>query len=101
LSCAAQARDCSPAALGTARTLTIKTSEHTGIGHRYPALRLAHGEIILTFDDGPPPKTTPATLDTLAKDCMQATFFMIGKHADAHPDLAKQTGRCGGFTNPC
>jgi peptidoglycan/xylan/chitin deacetylase (PgdA/CDA1 family) len=32
---------------------------------------------------------------------MQATFFMIGKHADAHPDLAKQTGRCGGFTNPC
>ena len=67
LSCTAQARDCGPGALGTSRTLTIKTGERTGIGHGYPALGLAKGEIILTFDDGPSPKTTPAILDTLAR----------------------------------
>jgi peptidoglycan/xylan/chitin deacetylase (PgdA/CDA1 family) len=95
LSCSAQARDCGPDALGTARTLTIKTGERSGIGHGYPALGLAKGEIILTFDDGPSPKTTPSILDTLAKDCIQATFFMIGKHAEAHPELAKQVREAG------
>jgi peptidoglycan/xylan/chitin deacetylase (PgdA/CDA1 family) len=90
LSCAAQARDCGPNVLGTARTLTIKTGDRQGIGHGYPALGLAKGEIILTFDDGPSPKTTPQILDTLAKDCIQATFFMIGKHAEANPELAKR-----------
>jgi peptidoglycan/xylan/chitin deacetylase (PgdA/CDA1 family) len=95
LPCTAQARDCGPDVLGTSRTLTIKTGDRTGIGHGYPALGLAHGEIILTFDDGPSPKTTPAILDTLAKDCVQATFFMIGKHAAAHPELAKQVREAG------
>lgn len=90
LSNAAQARDCGPDALGTSRTLTIKTGERQGIGHGYPAMGLAKGEIILTFDDGPSPKTTPQILDILAKDCVKATFFMIGKHAEANPDLAKR-----------
>lgn len=95
VSCVAQARDCGPDALGTSRTLTIKTGERTGIGHGYPALGLAKGEIILTFDDGPSPKTTPAILDILAKDCVQATFFMIGKHAEAHPELARRVREAG------
>lgn len=95
VSCVAQARDCGPDALGTSRTLTIKTGERTGIGHGYPGLGLAKGEIILTFDDGPSPKTTPAILDILAKDCVQATFFMIGKHAEAHPELARRVREAG------
>ncbi len=94
-SSAAQARDCAADALGTSRTLTVRTGERPGIGHGYPALGLAHGEIILTFDDGPSPKTTPAILDILAKDCVQATFFMIGKHADANPALARQVREAG------
>lgn len=95
LSCAAQARDCGPDALGTSRTLKIKIGDRQGIGHGYPALGLAKGEIILTFDDGPSPKTTPQILDTLAKDCIQATFFMIGKHAEANPELAKREREAG------
>jgi peptidoglycan/xylan/chitin deacetylase (PgdA/CDA1 family) len=95
LSGVAQARDCGPDALGTLRTFTVKTGERTGIGHGYPAMGLAKGEIILTFDDGPSPKTTPQILDTLAKDCIQATFFMIGKHAEANPELAKQVREAG------
>lgn len=95
VSYAAQARDCGLDALGTSRTLKIKTGERSGIGHGYPALGLAKGEIILTFDDGPSPKTTPAILDTLAKDCVQATFFMIGKHAEANPELARRVREAG------
>ena len=90
LSCAAQARECDAGALGTSRTLKVSTAERTGIGHGYPALGLAHREIILTFDDGPKPETTPAILDALARECVQATFFMIGKRAEAHPELAKR-----------
>jgi peptidoglycan/xylan/chitin deacetylase (PgdA/CDA1 family) len=89
LSGAAQARDCDAGALGTSRTLKLQTAQTTGIGQGYPALGLAHGEIILTFDDGPMPATTPEIVKILAKECVQATFFMIGKRAEAHPDLAR------------
>lgn len=91
----AHARDCGPEALGTSRTLTLSTADTIGIGHGYPALGLAHGEIILTFDDGPLPETTPAIIDILAKECVQATFFMIGRRAEAHADLARQVRDAG------
>src|SRR5690349_13932851 len=87
LSGTAQAANCDANALGTSRTLTIGTAQRTGIGQGYPALGLGHGEIILTFDDGPQPNTTPAILDALAKECVQATFFMIGKRAEASPEI--------------
>lgn len=38
-------------------------------------------ELILTFDDGPNPKTTPSVLDTLAKHHIHATFFLVGEMA--------------------
>jgi peptidoglycan/xylan/chitin deacetylase (PgdA/CDA1 family) len=95
LSCAAQARDCDAGALGTSRTIDVQTAQRTGIGQGYPALGLARGEIILTFDDGPLSGTTPAILDALAKECVQATFFMIGKRAEAHPDIAARIREAG------
>src|SRR5438046_9750752 len=36
--------------------------------------------IYLTFDDGPNPTTTPALLDVLAREGVQATFFLIDRH---------------------
>ena len=93
--CATSAFACEPGALGTSRVLKVSTAERTGVGHSYPALGLAHGEIILTFDDGPKPETTSAILDTLAKECVQATFFMIGKRAEAHPELAARVREAG------
>lgn len=94
--CHAQNAACHhPDALGTSRILKINTKDTVGIGHGFPALGLAHREIILTFDDGPMPDTTPQILDTLAKDCIQATFFMIGKRADAHPELVKRVKDAG------
>lgn len=92
-----QAHACEPGALGTSRVLKLSTDETTGVGHGYPALGLAHGEIILTFDDGPMPETTPAVLNILAKECVHATFFMIGKRAEAHPEIAAKV-RNGGHS---
>jgi peptidoglycan/xylan/chitin deacetylase (PgdA/CDA1 family) len=36
--------------------------------------------VYLTFDDGPNPTTTPDLLDVLARERVQATFFLIDRH---------------------
>ena len=43
--------------------------------------------VYLTFDDGPIPEMTPAVLDILRNEGVQATFFMVGENAQRHPDL--------------
>ncbi len=47
-------------------------------------------KIALTFDDGPDRKWTPTVLDILAKYQVPATFFYIGRHAVANPDLVRR-----------
>jgi peptidoglycan/xylan/chitin deacetylase (PgdA/CDA1 family) len=46
--------------------------------------------VALTFDDGPHPTFTPAILDGLAAAGVKATFFVIGRHAKAHPALLRR-----------
>lgn len=46
--------------------------------------------IYLTFDDGPTPKITNWVLDQLAQYKAKATFFCIGKNAEAHPNLCRE-----------
>lgn len=43
----------------------------------------------LTFDDGPGP-STPEVLDTLAREGVRATFFVLGRQVDRHPDLVRR-----------
>lgn len=43
--------------------------------------------VALTFDDGPDPLTTPLLLGLLEKRGVNATFFVIGENAAAHPEL--------------
>jgi peptidoglycan/xylan/chitin deacetylase (PgdA/CDA1 family) len=43
----------------------------------------------LTFDDGPDPATTPRVLDALDEVGAKATFFVIVRKAEAHPELIK------------
>jgi peptidoglycan/xylan/chitin deacetylase (PgdA/CDA1 family) len=40
---------------------------------------------VLTFDDGPLPKYSNQVLDILASQCVKATFFAIGRQANANP----------------
>jgi len=45
--------------------------------------------VALTFDDGPDPDTTPRALDALDAAGAKATFFLIAKKAEAHPDVVR------------
>ena len=72
-------------ALGTSRVLKVDTGTTAGFGKPFRALPLSRGEIVLTFDDGPAPGSTSQILDILARECIRATFFMIGKRAEAEP----------------
>jgi peptidoglycan/xylan/chitin deacetylase (PgdA/CDA1 family) len=51
--------------------------------------------VALTFDDGPDPMSTPAVLDALDAAAAKATFFVIGKKAELHPDLVREIMRRG------
>ena len=55
----------------------------------------AGSRVALTFDDGPDPEVTPRVLDLLDDHGARASFFVIGRRAAAHPDLARETVRRG------
>lgn len=44
----------------------------------------------LTFDDGPSGPVTESILDTLKQYNVPATFFVVGKNAEAYPDLLRR-----------
>jgi peptidoglycan/xylan/chitin deacetylase (PgdA/CDA1 family) len=43
----------------------------------------------ITFDDGPHPTFTPAMLEVLERFDARATFFLIGEHVEAFPDVVE------------
>ncbi len=89
---AAQGSACPAAALGVARQIVLGTKGGFAIGLKtYPqSLDLADHEVVLTFDDGPSPTTTPAVLKALGAQCVHATFFLIGRNAAAYPALVRR-----------
>jgi peptidoglycan/xylan/chitin deacetylase (PgdA/CDA1 family) len=46
--------------------------------------------VALTFDDGPHPRWTPVVLDLLAARGVHATFFVIARKVDTHPEVVRQ-----------
>lgn len=67
-------------------------------GYRY--LKLSRGSkrspnVALTFDDGPHPDFTPKLLDILKRHNVKATFFVVGKLAEQHPDLIRAESLAG------
>ena len=46
--------------------------------------------VALTYDDGPNPPYTDRLLDVLAKHEVKATFFMIGKRIERHPETVSR-----------
>jgi peptidoglycan-N-acetylglucosamine deacetylase len=47
-------------------------------------------KVAITFDDGPSIEHTPAVLDTLATAGARCTFFVLGRHVRAHPEVARR-----------
>ena len=90
----AAARTCpgNPDALGTKRVLTVDANSTPRVGRKsFPGtLPLRPKELVLTFDDGPWPTTTPKVLDALKHECVLATFFLIGRNVAAHPEIARR-----------
>ncbi|MGW4892632.1 bifunctional polysaccharide deacetylase/glycosyltransferase family 2 protein [Kitasatospora sp. NPDC004240] len=50
----------------------------------------APGTVALTFDDGPDPRWTAEVLDTLRRNQVRATFFVVGTEVAAHPELVRR-----------
>jgi peptidoglycan-N-acetylglucosamine deacetylase len=46
--------------------------------------------LALTYDDGPSGELTPQLLDLLQSRGASATFFMLGRHAQRHPDIVER-----------
>ncbi len=86
-----------PDAIGISREIIIPSP----IGAKPVALKSGRGiklrrkELVLTIDDGPHPRYTPAILKTLKKYCLKATFFMVGEMASQSPHLVREVYRQG------
>jgi peptidoglycan/xylan/chitin deacetylase (PgdA/CDA1 family) len=80
-----------PDAIGVSRTITVSAKDYPRLGHMQyrDSLPLADHEVVLTFDDGPLPPYTTRVLDILAKNCVKATFFLVGRHTAANPETAR------------
>jgi peptidoglycan/xylan/chitin deacetylase (PgdA/CDA1 family) len=95
----ASAADCPghPDALGTSRTLVVDPRQHIRIGTmQYPeTLPLDDHDVVLSFDDGPVPKYSNQVLDILASQCVKATFFIIGRQANANPEGVRKLVAAG------
>src|SRR6476469_689406 len=96
---AASAGECPghPDAIGTSRTIVVDPREHGRIGTMDYAetLPLADHEVVLTFDDGPIPKYSNQILEILASQCVKATFFLVGRQANANPEGVRKVRNAG------
>jgi peptidoglycan/xylan/chitin deacetylase (PgdA/CDA1 family) len=81
---------CDANVLGTSRTLTLPREGAAYGTAQHGPLPLAPGEVVITFDDGPRPESTPRVLQALKAQCVRATFFMVGEPLLAHRELARQ-----------
>lgn len=48
------------------------------------------GGVVITFDDGPDPETTPEVLDVLKSRGAKAVFFLVGDRAEQNPDIVRR-----------
>jgi peptidoglycan/xylan/chitin deacetylase (PgdA/CDA1 family) len=91
------ARCANPKALGVSRTIAVDPRILPAVGrHDYAGtLPLAPREVVLTFDDGPRPPATGRVLKALADECVRATFFVVGRQANAYPQIVRRVRNAG------
>lgn len=79
--------------LFVAVTLFLNRYVYQGFGKQVDILRRGTQEfkvVALTFDDGPDPVYTQGVLDILQRYDVTATFFMVGRHVQQYPDIARR-----------
>jgi len=79
-------------ALATERVLVVDPAAYPRVGRKHfpQTLPLRPKEVVLTFDDGPEPGSTARVLDALKRECVRASFFVLGRSAAAHPALLRR-----------
>lgn len=80
--------------LGTARTLVLDPAEHSVVTGAERSLGLRNREVVLSFDDGPLPSTR-RVLRALERECVRATFFVVGRMAKHHGALLRRIAAAG------
>ena len=86
-----------PDAIGTSRTIAVDPAALPRIGKMQyrNTLPLDDHEVAITFDDGPLPPYTDRILETLASECVKATYFLVGQMARAYPDAVRRIYNAG------
>ena len=57
---------------------------------RIPATLPSRQGVLLTFDDGPHPRGTPAVLAALGREGVPAVFFVCGEQAIRYPEILRE-----------
>jgi peptidoglycan-N-acetylglucosamine deacetylase len=68
---------------------TANQSDRPGFGI-YTRVHTQAPYLAMTFDDGPSAEYTPRLLDMLKARHLKATFFLVGKNVQAHPELVRR-----------
>jgi peptidoglycan/xylan/chitin deacetylase (PgdA/CDA1 family) len=69
------------------------TETNTSDGAKFGIYTHVHTQapyLAMTFDDGPSAEYTPRLLDMLKARHIKATFFLVGKNVQAHPELVRR-----------
>jgi peptidoglycan/xylan/chitin deacetylase (PgdA/CDA1 family) len=95
--CATLAGECMRQdALGIARVIELPVVPGARYGPEpFQPVPLAPKEIVLTFDDGPRPNSTPEVLSILEEQCTRATFFMVGSRIAEQPAIVRAIAAAG------
>jgi polysaccharide deacetylase family sporulation protein PdaB len=80
---------------GFALTLQAVLPENHFYGPVFSEVATQERVVALTFDDGPYPPYTQQTLAVLKENGVPATFFLVGKNAEKHPELVMQIAADG------
>lgn len=68
----------------------VKVSTKTGSGPAGSRMTTGNKTVALTFDDGPDPVQTPQILKLLAQQKVHATFCLVGRNVQKHPELVRR-----------
>jgi peptidoglycan-N-acetylglucosamine deacetylase len=73
-----------------AKPATVKPAAHKPSGPAGSRMTTGTKTVALTFDDGPDPAQTPRILKLLAQNHTKATFCLVGRNVQKHPELVRK-----------
>jgi peptidoglycan/xylan/chitin deacetylase (PgdA/CDA1 family) len=87
----------SAAALAAASTAGYQSMAPSGqwYGRTFTRLPRPSKKLALTYDDGPNDPYTQRLMEVLAKHDVHATFFLIGRHVQQRPAIARELVKAG------